>query len=80
MAGTTTTPKDTNMTEPPDIPYSVARLAAALGVDRRTVLNHIDRGLIHAIKLGPNTGAWVIPADEAARYIATQRDNEAGAA
>ena len=65
------------MTEPPDLPFSVARLAAALGVDRRTVLNHIDRGLIHAIKLGPNTGAWVIPADEARAYIQRMRDDAA---
>ena len=62
------------MTEPPDAPYSVARLAAALGVDRRTVLNHIDRGTLHAIKLGPNTAAWVIPSHEARAYIQRMRD------
>ena len=63
------------MTEPPDLPYSVARLAAALGVDRRTILNHIDRGLLHAVKLGPNTAAWVIPADVARAYIKRTKDD-----
>ena len=65
------------MTEPPDLPYTVARLATAVHLDRRTILNHIDRGTLHAIKLGPNTGAWVIPADEARAYIQRTRDDAA---
>ena len=63
-----------------DIPYTVAMLATETGVLRRTVINHIASGQLRAVKLGEATSAYFIPADEAARYIATQRDNEAGAA
>lgn len=53
-------------TEPP---YTVARLAEAADIPRRTILNRIAAGQIVATKLGESTSAWIIPADEARRYL-----------
>lgn len=53
-----------------DTPYTIAMLEAATGIPRRTIISHIASGDLRAVKLGPNTGAWIIPAGDAAAYIA----------
>lgn len=64
------------MPQPTPRPHSVAMVAEATGQTRRTVINHIASGELNAVKLGPNTGAWIIPAEDAQAYIAahTQAD------
>lgn len=53
----------------PHQPYTVARLAEEADTPRRTILNRITAGQIQAVKLGEGTSAWIIPADEARRYL-----------
>lgn len=60
-------------------PFSVARIAEATGQSTRTVQRHIAEGALHAVKLGPATSAWIIPADEAQRYIAEHTEQDGAA-
>ena len=60
-----------------DNPYTVTRLSNETGIPKRTILNRINAGDITAIKLGNSTSAWVIPADEAARVIQAQQNDDA---
>jgi excisionase family DNA binding protein len=58
----------TDLEKHPKNYVSIDQLADYVGVSRRTVYNHIDKGTLKAVKVG---GSLRIPVEEAKRYVST---------